>query len=105
MENKTYAERLKELLSKPVKGEKRIYDIKNEEVINVIKEQLKNNFSVTLWAYDCPDEQIKEDQERLKKANIINYYDDKIKGFLCFTNEQAMNEFKQELFKQLNEKY
>ena len=34
------------------------FDLTREESINLIKEKLKNNFSVNLWTFEWPNEQI-----------------------------------------------
>jgi len=100
-EAKTYKERLDEYLGPPQEGEKRVYDVKRESICQTIKDALKTNFEVTLWTYECHQDQIKEDDYLLTKEGIVHYHDKVMNGFLCFRTESDMIAFQKRIKEEL----
>jgi hypothetical protein len=89
MEN-TYTDRIKERIGESVDGREDYFDLTHEESINLIKEKLKNNFSVNLWTFEWPNEQIAEVDKQLYKENIIHCWDEVFDSFVCFNTEEDM---------------
>ena len=90
---KTYEERLEEHLGPATEGEHRIFGLGETELIATIKENLKNSFSCTLWTFEHPAEQIREEDELLTREGIVHCYDEVIDAFLCFNSVKDMNKF------------
>lgn len=67
---KTYTDRIKERIGESVDGREDYFDLTHEESINLIKEKLKNNFSVNLWTFEWPNEQIAEVDKQLQGSCI-----------------------------------
>ena len=72
----------------------RLDDATDEEIVNHIKEQLKGNYSVTLWTWGLSEWQIHQDDKLLTEAGIIHYHDVMMNGFNCFNTEEDMNSFR-----------
>jgi hypothetical protein len=95
----TYEERLNEYLGPVNEGETRYFGIPDGDIVAHIKKHLEGNYSVALWTYECPEEQIKENDKVLTEAGIVHYHDKIMDGFVCFNSEEDMNHFRSDIDK------
>lgn len=75
----------------------RLDDATDEEIVNHIKENLKDNYSVTLWTWGLSQDEINYDEKMLTDAGIVHYHDTTINGFNCFNTEEEMNNFRKKV--------
>lgn len=75
----------------------RLDDATDEEIVNYIKENLKDNYSVTLWTWGLSEWQIHQDDRILTEAGIVHYHDITMNGFNCFNTEEEMNDFRKKV--------
>ena len=99
----TYTEKLKKHIGEPQNGRSDYFNLTHEQTIEMIKENLKDNFSSTLWTLDMGEEQLKYIDESLTKNGIIHCFDEAMDGFICFKNESDMKKFYDDLRKSMSE--
>ena len=95
----TYTQRLQRHLGPREEGEMRIFGLGSKDLISAIKTNLKNSFCCTLWTYEHPIEQIKEEDILLTKEGIVHCYDEVLDAFLCFNSKEDMIGFYEKLKK------
>ena len=98
-----YTEQLKEFIGPPQDGRKDFFDLTHEESIAHIKSSLKNAFSVNLWTYKWPTEQIAEVDKELFDEGIVHCWDEVFDSFVCFNSYEDMLKFYIDLRKQATE--
>lgn len=93
----SYEDEINERLGPVHEGETRIFGVTDEKLIQTIKDALVDNFSVTIWTDDYPDEQICETDVWLSAEGIVHYYDEIMQGFNCFKTQEDMDRFREKI--------
>lgn len=91
----SYEDEINERLGPVQEGEKRVFGVTDEDLIQIIKDALVDNFSVTIWTYLYPDEQIAETDVWLSAEGIVHYYDEVMEAFNCFRSQEDMDHFRE----------
>ena len=99
----TYTDRVKEFIGPAEEGRTDYFHLTHKQSIDIIKEQLKDNFSCNLWTLEFSDSELKFIDDELTKEGIVHCFDEVMDSFVCFKTEEDMRSFYDKLRKDSTE--
>lgn len=88
----SYTDRLKEYIGKS-DGREDHFNLKKDEIIPLIKDKLKTNYSCNLWTFEWSNNEIDIADRELTEAGIVHCFDEVMDALVCFQSEEAMEDF------------
>ena len=101
--NENYTEELKEFIGPAEEGREDYFNLTPEETLEKIKSGLEKAFSVNLWTYKWPEEQINETDKQLWKEGITHCFDEVLDAIVCFKSVEDMVGFYHNIRKDMSD--